>query len=303
MRTILLSSILIATSSPMILAQNKLVGAEFEAYYDWFNERSQTDNLYTNGAMLYVFGQETQARVGPCITAETVAQLPIGKSVYNIVNDEFFFPEDKINGYEDIWYHVRWRKANGKHQYGYIWGADIAKSWTQEDLNGDHNKELLLLGISSQERKEPKDINAEIKILTTDKTVYQVTVPGLCVFEDCASNSMIRVLNENPQNGLVIVEASTMTVSCWAGIEKAFFFWNGASLEHVYQAEYTTQTQFTNKEFVVSSETDQGVEVKMCSYSHEDKSYNPIWKCKLLKSASSESTETIMADASTVRAR
>ena len=302
MRTIVLTSILIASTSPILIAQEKLVGAEFEAYYDWFNEQSPTENLYTNGALLYVFGKETAARIGPCASSEIIDLLQVGQSVYNIVTDEFYFPEDKINGYEDIWYHVRWRGTSGKNQYGYIWGADIAKSWTQEDLNGDDNKELLLLGVSSKERKTPKDINAEIKILNSNKTVYQITVPGLCVFEECASSSMIRVLNENPKNGLTIVEASTMTMGCWAGIEKSFFFWNGASLERVYQAEFTTQTQFAKKEFVVSSETENGINVKMCSYSHEDEKYNPVWTCKMIKSATSTPAESITADASIVRA-
>ncbi|MCB0552764.1 MAG: hypothetical protein KDD02_04365 [Phaeodactylibacter sp.] len=277
MRNFLLITALISTQS--LSAQDRFVSPQFEDFYDWFHQQSQVAELYKDNATLYTFTARAAIHQGPCNTSKTLAYLPIGFSVQNIAYSEgYYLPEDEINGYGDIWYHVRGKDAVGQSFVGYIWGGDIAKGWRYEDLNGDGQPEFLMLGVSSQARKNLRDINAEVRILQRGKVMTQQEVPGLCVFEDCATSPLLRVYQSS--QGFTIVETSTMAVGCWAGIEKAFFYWNGANLQCVYHAEYTTHHEFSNDSFVVNNTGS----TQLCQYSHEDENHMPVWKCKTISS-------------------
>ena len=259
-------------------AQERFISSDFSAFYDWYHRQSQVAQLYESQTELFTFNNNTKVFNGPCRNAEITAQLPIGYGVINIAyNDDYYLPEDEINGYGDIWYHVRGEDPEGCLFTGYIWGGDIAKGWRRADITGDGRPEFLMLGISSKTRREPTDINAEIRILQGGRLAYQRTVPGLCVFEDCASSPLLQTI-ETPQ-GFTIIEASTMTVGCWAGIERSFFYWDGANLQRVYHAEYTTEQEFANESFIFNA----GAHAQLCRYSHEGKDFTPVWECEEIK--------------------
>lgn len=275
MKKALLISALISAQS--IGAQDRFVSPQFEDFYDWFHLQSQVEELYTDNSTLYTFTEKVAVRQGPCASSGAITYLPAGFSVQNIAYaDGYYLPEDEIDGYGDIWYHVRGKDAVGQPFVGYIWGAHIAKGWRFEDLNGDGRAEFLMLGISSQARKNLKDIKAEVRILQKGKVIVQEQVPGLCVFEDCGASPLLRVIR-SPQ-GFTVVEASTMAIGCWAGIEKAFFYWDGSQLRRVYHAEYTTHHEFANETFVVN----KAGGAQLCQYSHEDENHMPVWKCKTI---------------------
>lgn len=259
--------------------EDHLAAQDFSSYYEWFNDRSQSELLYSHNTTLYIFKEDSKVHLGPCEDSKVLTSLPIGQNVSNIAYDDFYVPEDEINGYADMWYHVKGRNAQGRSFQGYVWGAHIAKSWRSAELTGDEQDEFIMLGVASTPRRQPTDINGEIRILHQDKLWYQKLVPGLCLFEECGSESMLRIL-EDPQFGFTILEASTMTLGCWAGVEKAYFYWNGSKLQRVYQAEYTTKTEFANKAFTVSDKSQRGIPLRLCHFSHEDDNYNPVWKCK-----------------------
>lgn len=273
MRSILILAALINT--PALHAQGRFVSTDFSDFYEWFHQQSQVAQLYQGQTKLFTFSIDTKVHTGPCRNSEVATQLPIGYPVRNIAyNDEYYLPEDEVNGYGDIWYHVQGESPEGKAFTGYIWGGDIAKGWRRADLNGDGQPETLLLGISSRARRQPTDINAELRMADNGQLSYQASVPGLCVFEDCASSPLLRTF-ETPQ-GFTIIEASTMTVGCWAGIERSFFYWDGASLQRVYHAEYTTNKEFANASFIFNSSTS----AQLCRYSHEGENYTPVWTCE-----------------------
>ena len=280
MRMLLISATLLSIQLPVSQAQEQLVGQDFGDYYEWFNEHSQTEQLYAHNATLHIFTDHTTVHLGPCRDSKVIADLPIGQTVTNIAYDDYYVPEDQIDGYGDMWYHIRGRNADGGAFQGYVWGAYIAKAWQSVELTGDQHEEFVMLGVASTPRRQPTDINAEIRILHQNKLWYQKLVPGLCLFEECATEAMLRVLKD-PKLGFTFMETSTMTLGCWAGIEKAYFYWNGSSLERVYQAEYTTKKEYANQTFTVPAGKD--VPLQVCHFSHEDENYDPVWKCEVVK--------------------
>lgn len=272
------------TISHFVTAQERFVEADYTAYYEWFNAHSQTASLYEQGTQLLVFGHDVNIFDGPCETASVVTQVTMGQKVRNLVDyvEAIYVPEDELNGYGDIWYQVGGKDKHGKKFSGYLWGGHIAKAWTMHDFTGDNRKELVMLGVSPAPKRTVTDIKAEIRVLQGGNLLYQKTVPGLCVFEDCGAAVLLRVLPDTPVKGSFMLEASTMTISCFAGIEKAFYSWDGQRLNTAYHAEYTTQRQFTNKPF--RSTISNGA-TQLCRYSHEDKNFNPVWTCTDIETA------------------
>ena len=274
-------AVLLASQINASLAQNHLQATDYSNYYEWFNQHSQTELLYKNNTTLYIFGNGVEVKESPCQQSEVLAQLNIGQSVKNIAYPEYYVPEDEINGYGDIWYHVRGTDCQGEAFNGYIWGALIAKAWQKVDIDNDEQSEFIMLGVSSNTRKELTDINAEIRMVKDGKIGFQQTLPGLCVFEDCATSTVIREVKTPTQNGLPIIEASTMTIGCDAGIEKTLMVWDGLQFEVVYHSEVLTQTTFRNNEFIYTAgNANQESTIQVCRFSHENQLFDPIWVCK-----------------------
>lgn len=280
MRTILIAASLLVINTQNPLAQNRYVDADFSDYYDWFHQRSQVDQLYTGGATLFTFTQNTAVQEAPCRQSKVITQLPLAYPVENIEYTSDYLPEDEIDGYGDIWYQVKGQGPDGQCFTGYVWGANIAKAWKKAALYKSQKEAFMMLGVSSKPRKTFSDIKAEIKVVRGQKMLLQTTVPGLCIFEDCASSPLLRIIQHPTLKDVKIVEASTMTVGCFAGIEKTFFYWNGNSLELVYHTEKTTGTTYAKNSFVVNQAASGGHKVMLCSYSHEDKNYSPVWNCQ-----------------------
>lgn len=269
--------------------QARFVGQENKDFYEWFHSRSQVANLYTNGAELFTFAA-VKVNVSPCKESSVTTCLPIGYRLINIVSETEDFTKDEINGYQDLWFHVKGTDPEGNYFNGYVWGAFIAKSWEFSDMTGDGKSELVMLGITSQTRKNMKDINAEIKVVKNGKLWTKTSVPGLCVFEECASSALIRILKDQPCQGALMVEVSTMTIGCEAGIEKAYYFQTpSGELERVFHAEYTTRKQFRNKSFEYTSPNG---DIMLCRYDHEDENFNPVWEVKKIKSGENTIAKT-----------
>lgn len=278
MKNILLTAGIVALSASFSYNQVRFVGSDKEDFFTWFNQQSQVDRLYKNGTKLYIFGDQVNVHRSPSLRSPVLAVLANGHPVKNIAYPpEGNIPEGRIRGYSDIWYHVSGTGPEGKSFRGYIFGTCIAKGWRNADLDGDGNAETILLGVSSQPRKIVTDINAEIRILQGQKLKYQTTVPGLCVFEECGSSPLLRILKNHPREGMTVIETSTMTIGCMAGVERAFFYWNGQSLERVYHAEYTTNYEWVNCAFF-AKRPGQGTAM-ICRYNGLDKENNPVWDC------------------------
>ncbi len=290
MRTSFLALILISLVHQSLNAQAHFVSRDYQDYYKWYNERSQTPQLYVGGSSLYIFTNDTPVHSRPTLKASITTQLPIGTKVTNIGYPNYNFPEDNIGGYGDIWHHVKGTTPAGKAFSGYVWGGNIAKSWAFNDLNGDQQKELILLGISAQRRTNLPDIKADIRIISEGKLIAQTTVPGLCVFEDCDASNLVRIIENQPYAGTKILEVSTMSMGCYAGIEKAFYFWNGQYLEPVFHAEYTIDKTYDSQSFVCNNSNEN--QTMICRYDHEDQSYNPVWNCQPLNRKSVDEDKT-----------
>ena len=281
MKSNLLLATLISLQFAPSSAQVRLAAQDYGDFFEWFHERSQVSQLYTDRSTLYTFTDQVNVRKQPSTRAAVVTQLPIGHALTNIAyKEQSAIPRDCIKGYDDIWYHVRGIDAQGRAFSGYVWGAHIAKGWREADLNGDGMAEFIMLGIPAQSRTHPHDINGEVRILQDNRLIGQALAPGLCVFEECASSPMLRVLQSQKIAGLTIVEAGTMTIGCMTGIDRIFYYWNGSTLERVYQMEYATNTELYRKSFVVSPAGSRQTTIQICEYGGEDGQYNPTWNCR-----------------------
>lgn len=276
MKTTLFLTALLAGTACHVTAQTRFVGEDYARYFDWHNENSQIEKLYTPGSNLYVFGDNVRIHRYPDQRSEVLASLNDGQKVQNRSDYRNIHqpPDGEMNGYWDIWYKV----STEAGVIGYVFGTQIAKGWRWADLTGDRNPELVMLGVSPSPRKAYSDINAEIRILQSGRMLYSTGISGLCVFEECGSSPMLRIIKDQPIKGGIVVEASTMTVGCFTGIERAFFYWNGQQLESVFHAEYTVDREYDRQSFKVQDT--HNVKTMICNYKKQDQSFNPVWECK-----------------------
>ena len=289
MRRFFVIAALVCFSQSPINSQARFVDEAYEEYYEWFHNHSQVSNLYTNGAELYTF-TEVFIREDACFESASVVCLPAGFRLVNLFDEMEDPRKDEVNGYHDLWYHVSGTDMSGGYFSGYIWGAFIAKSWQFMDMTGDGDQELAMLGIGQEKRKNHKDFKAEVRIVSHNKLLTKTTIPGLCVFEECASSALLRILKDQPCAGALIVEVSTMTIGCAAGIEKAYLFQTpSGALECVYHAELTTNLQYRNKSFEYAAANG---DVVLCRFSHEDEFHNPVWNIKKVKPGANSIAET-----------
>ena len=277
--TLFLTALLIGTAFNAT-AQTKFVGGDYTRYFNWHNEQSQIEKLYTPGAELFIFGEGVKLYQQPSQYSEVLAQLEDGQIIFNQSDyrKTAQIPDEEINGYRDVWYKVN-IGTNGIS--GYVFGAQLAKGWRLADLNHDNQKELIMLGVSPMPRKAYNDIRAEVRILQNHKLIYSTIIPGLCVFEECASSPMLRILRDQPYQGAIVIEASTMTVGCFTGIERAFFYWNGRQLQNVFHAEYTVDLEYERQSFQIQDP--KAVRTMVCNYKNQDQAFNPVWDCKEVK--------------------
>lgn len=296
MKTTLLLTAFLAGSACSVHAQTRFVGDDYLRYFEWHNSNSQLEKLFTPGSQLYAFGDEVKMYRYPDQHSEILAKLKDGQSLRNRSDYRKVqhIPDGEVNGYRDIWFKV----STDQGVCGYVFGSQIAKGWRWADLTGDQQQELILLGVSPSPRRNFSDIRAEIRILQDDQLLYNTSVPGLCVFEECGSSPMLRILKDEPYRGGIIVEASTMTVGCLTGIERAFFFWNGRQLESVFHAEYTVDKEYDRHAFQVRDP--EAVRTMICNYKQQDESFNPVWECREIQTKAPASPDVKKA---VVRAR
>ncbi len=286
-KLLLIATITTVAHAPVCSSQNRLVGEKFEAYFDWFHQQSQVVNQFTDGATLVIFSPDAKVHTAPIRGSTVLGQLPIGHEVRNHLKETTEFPQDQVDGYGDLWFQVSSCDAHGRKLMGFVWGGDLAKAWKQVRLEGQKEKSLVMLGIPSEPRIEYSDIRAELRTLYQGRLINRKVIPGLCVFEECGSSTLLRTVDNCPRPGLFILEASTLTAGCMSAVEKAFFHWTGQDWQRFYYAEYTTAAEYANTPFEVS--TSAGVE--LCRYSHENRQYNPVLSCKQIPDKSSKTKE------------
>lgn len=265
------------TSSGFTQTQVRFVNADDADFYEWFHSRSQIADLYAPGTNLIVFADEAPVFSSATASSETVARLTLGAVVRNESDyrDQLFIPQAEVNGYLDNWYEVSGRDDAGKTFRGYIWGGYLAKGWRNASLTGAQRDDLILLGVSQKKRTSFTDISAEIRVLQGRQLIAKTLIPGLCVFEECQSTPLLRAI-PGPVAGQLMIEASTMTVGCLSGTERAFLYWDGSKLQCAYHAEYTVNRQYVNKSFQVRN----GGTAMVCRYNGIDRNFEPVWDCK-----------------------
>lgn len=283
MKATLLTIVLLFCMLCSTPGQTRFVGQDQAQYFKWHNQQSQLEQLYTPGTQLHAFGPTARLYQYPSRQSAVLMDLQEGQALINRSDyrTDAQAPEDQIDGYNDIWYRVSAQDAQGRTFTGYIWGAQVAKGWRHIDLTGDGQAEMILLGVATSPRKTYSDIRAEIRILQGNRLLHHTTVDGLCVFEECGSSPMLRIIKDQPYQGAVVLEASTMTNGCFTGIERSFYYWNGKGLQSVFHAEYTMDREYARHPFRV--EDPQASRAMLCNYKGQDATFNPVWDCKEVK--------------------
>lgn len=259
----------------------KFVHKDFQAYYEWFHQQSPTARLYEDGAELLVFADEALVRNRPNPEAGVIAKLTITQPVINKVTKDFQLHTDEKNGYEDYWIHITGCDRQGKPFEGYMQGADLAKNWFQLDITGDGNAEWLLLGISSRQRTSLAFIEAELRIVQNNRIVRQVFIPGLCVFEACNTETLLRTIPFDKGGKIPVIEASTFTVGCEIGVERAYLIWDGNALNLFYFKGYTKDHPTINKTFRVHNGMNS-IQGHDCRWIGQGNDFEPVWRCESL---------------------
>ncbi len=259
------------------LSQSRFVNSNDAHFYNWFHNQAQINELYTPGSSLIVFSDEALIMASASTSAEVVTRVTLGAFLRSESDyrTQLVVPQAEINGYTDNWYEVSGDDDAGRPFRGFIWGGNLAKGWRKIRLTGAQKEDLVLLGVSQKKRAEFTDIKADIRVLQGRQLVSQTTLQGLCVFEECQSTPLLRTV-KSPVPGEMMIEASTMTVGCLSGIERAFLYWDGARLQCVYHAEYSVKKQYVNKPFQLKS----GASTVVCKYNGLDKNYDPVWDVK-----------------------
>ncbi len=248
-------------------------------YFSWFHEHSNTVDLYQSGKIIYTFVSNAPIRREACIESTIITKLPIGAPVTNLFDETDDIVWESINGYNDIWHRVKGFDEKGHRFIGYLWGGHIAKAYQPAFVTGDGGEEFVLLGVSSQKRKGIHDTKAELKVVSDNKVIASTTVPDMCLFEECTSDALVRVLTDQPFKGEIMIEASSMTISCATGIEKNYFSWQGGQLKHVYHSSMPEDRVSKNKSFQYENKN----ETILCRFSHEKADFTPVWSCKRIK--------------------
>lgn len=269
---------LLLCSSTLLLAQVRYTGEEYRDYYEWFHQYSQTPDFYLDGTQLVSFVENTPVKQSPQSKSTTLGTLRLGQVVTN-----FSIPVDKVvfsehHGYREQWFRVEACSPDGNVFNGYVWGGYLAKSWQYFDLQGDGTKELIALGLSTNQRQAPEDTRAALKIIENGKLIQALELEGICLFEDCGASSLLRVFDFNTSGKTIVFESSVFTAGCLTGIDKALVAWDGQQLLLIHRGEYTTgQTYASNPLFLR-----QATQTQICYYKDENQTYDPVWNCRTL---------------------
>jgi hypothetical protein len=277
MRYLLLTTAAVALLAIALSAQVRYTGTEFEDYYRWFHQHSQTADFFTEGTTLYLFADQAPLRQRASEQAPVLMQLQLAQPLTNQAIAVEDLTESTLRGYPEAWFRVTACSPDGEPVTGYVWGGHLAKAWRHlpPDLPG--HPDMALLGLTLDERQRPEDIRASVRLLREGKVLAETEIPQLCVFEACGSSTLLRVLlpPAYPTEKVtpLIVEVSVLTSGCDTGVDKSLVAWDGQSLERIYQAEYTTG-------YIYHSRALNWGDTRICRYSHEDGSFNTVWDCR-----------------------
>ncbi len=249
---------------------------DYSRFYDWFHHRAQANALYCDQSVLLIFNEGTKVMSQPSWKSPVAAQLPAASTVINLAYPEGYIPQSTRNGYSDIWHKVKGKTAGGKLFAGYVWGGDIAKGWRKSDLDGDGALETVALGLSATPRAEMTDIRAELRVIKNGKLLARKEIKGLCLFADCDTSPLLRIISDPLHPEARFFEASTLFEGCETGIERAFFLWDGAGIQPIYHAEFLTKTVFYKGKASLKAEGSD-VLLRTCRFSHINAAFEPVW--------------------------
>ncbi len=162
---------------------------------------------------------------------------------------------------------------------GYIWGGYLAKSWRSfQAPDQPLETYLVALGLASELRQRPEDIKASLKVIHHGHTEAEVILDGFCLFEDCASSTLLRTFDHSDRAPMWIFEASAFTTGCLTGVDKALVSWNGEEMHLIHQAEYTTGHTYVSHPFYLEGDA----KTQICVYQSENEQYDPVWACRTI---------------------
>jgi hypothetical protein len=134
-------------------------------------------------------------------------------------------------------------------------------------------------------------MQGELRIVSNQRLLHRQAIEKMCLFRECYSDALLRVLPDHPRPGQLLFEATSVISNCeGSSIDKAIIAWTGNGLRTVYHAEYVTGHTYSQQplQLINSSEA---VPLE-CRYQGEDSSFNPIWSCRPVAKPTPTATST-----------
>jgi hypothetical protein len=244
---------------------------KYQSYLKWFNYHTaiKADRLIS-------FLDNVPVYERPDTRSKLISNLVLGEAVIAAVTPDEVTITEVINGFRDSWVKINICDAKGIYQQAYVWRGHLAKNWQYYDIDQDGLLELIALGTTTNHRRGNDHIAAELRVIKGKELISSVQLPGFCLFEDCQSNSILRLLKVGTQ--LKVLEASVFTKGALSGIDKALIIWENNHLRLIHRAEFITGHTYQNDPFYYQHNNT----VRVCHYQGENDSFDPVWNCKVM---------------------
>jgi hypothetical protein len=191
---------------------------------------------YSPGSIIPLFGDNVNIRENPSLKAKVVDRLPV---TYLVKIKEKLKDELEINDYRENWYRIEYT-MNEKNYTGCIWGGLLAKTFIHEDIDGDNQREWLLIGISGVTKG---DKIAEARLVKrgkiVSKTVFKtIDISNSRFFAYTISAKVLPVKRFIPAMRIVRIEFSYEACDYPNG--DVLLTWNGEDLSYGLTAIYSS---------------------------------------------------------------
>jgi hypothetical protein len=257
--------------APLGHTQIRYSGEKYNAYSQWFHLQVEKDD-----DRLISFLDQAPVYERPDSRSKIITNLALGEAVIAAVTPYEIQVTEVINGFRDSWVKINICDAKGTYLQAYVWSGHLAKNWQYYDIDNDGHLELIALGSTTNLRQSNDHIAAELRVIKNKRLSSSVQLPGFCLFDDCKSNSILRVLNVGTQ--LRVLEASVFTQGALSGIDKALIIWENNTLRLVHRAEFITGHEYQNDPVYYQHNNT----VRICHYKGENDTFDPVWNCKVM---------------------
>jgi hypothetical protein len=191
---------------------------------------------YSPESITPLFGDNVNIRENPSLKAKVIGRLPV---TYLVKIKERLKDELEINDYREKWYRIEYT-MDEKNFMGYIWGGLLAKAFIHEDIDGDNQREWILIGITGVTKG---DKIAEARLVKRGKIISKAVFKTIDIsdsrfFAYTISAGVLPVKRFIPSMRIVRIDFSYEACDYPNG--DVLLTWNGKELSYGLTAIYSS---------------------------------------------------------------